>query len=205
MPYYRANIEEQLVPFGYNFLFVHDPAFMADRVRETLGIEVSFAEGGTKIHDFRPTFGHLFASELAGYDWWGHTDMDCVYGRVDLWVTDQILSEVDVFTNDAQGISGPWTLYRNTPEVNMLYQEVQGWRIYLGSRFTTGWVEKAFARKVEKVRVWHESAQAFLPSDLERLQWHGNGLKAYRGPEVMIAHFALTKQYPFALRPGYSG
>ncbi len=205
MPYYRDNIEEQLAPLGYDFLFVHDPLFMAQRVRETLGIEVSFAEGGTKTHDFRPTFGHLFARELEGYHFWGHTDLDCVYGRVDRWLTDEILSEVDVFTNDAQGISGPWTLYRNAPYVNLLYQEVQGWRMYLESWRTTGWVEKAFARKARTLNVWREDSQAWLPRDLERLYWHGGGLKAHHGPEVMIAHFALTKQYPFALRPGYSG
>src|SRR4028118_2154248 len=35
-----------------------------------------------KLCDFRPAFGEIFRDELAGYDFWGHCDLDVLFGRI---------------------------------------------------------------------------------------------------------------------------
>ena len=35
-----------------------------------------------KICDFRPAFGCIFESELIGYDFWGHCDLDIIFGDI---------------------------------------------------------------------------------------------------------------------------
>jgi len=63
-----------------------------------------------KLCDFRPAFGEVFREELAGYEFWGHCDLDLVFGQIrqhlppEAWKADKIL------------IQGNFALYRNTPE-----------------------------------------------------------------------------------------
>jgi hypothetical protein len=63
-----------------------------------------------KLCDFRPAFGEVFADELAGWDFWGHCDLDVVFGRI----RDHLPPEA--FEFDKVLIQGNFSLYRNTAE-----------------------------------------------------------------------------------------
>jgi hypothetical protein len=74
-----------------------------------------------KLCDFRPAFGEVFQDELAGYDFWGHCDLDVVFGQIrdhlppEAWKADKILMQ------------GNFALYRNTPEAARWYRhEIHG-------------------------------------------------------------------------------
>ena len=51
------------------------------RIQSHFDFEISL-ERPYKLCDFRPAFGEVFREELAGYDFWGHTDLDVVFGRI---------------------------------------------------------------------------------------------------------------------------
>lgn len=68
-----------------------------------------------KLCDYKALYGLLFERELAGYGWWGHCDMDMLWGRLDQYVTAEMLGNYDKLFNH-----GHLTLYRNAPEVNEL-------------------------------------------------------------------------------------
>lgn len=70
-----------------------------------------------KLCDFKPAYGEIFSDELKDYDFWGHCDLDMVWGNIRKFITEDILEEYDKIGN--QGHS---TLYRNTPEVNARYR-----------------------------------------------------------------------------------
>lgn len=72
-----------------------------------------------KLCDYRPAYGEIFADELSGYDFWGHCDMDLIWGDIRQFITDDILDQYDKI-----GFQGHSTLYRNTSEVNARYQTV---------------------------------------------------------------------------------
>jgi len=63
-----------------------------------------------KLCDFRPAFGEVFAAELTGYDFWGHCDLDVLFGRI----RDHLPPEA--FDADKVLIQGNFSLYRNTAE-----------------------------------------------------------------------------------------
>jgi hypothetical protein len=63
-----------------------------------------------KLCDVRPAFGEIFSNELAGYDFWGHCDLDVIFGRV----RDHLPREA--FDADKILFQGNFALYRNTPE-----------------------------------------------------------------------------------------
>lgn len=93
-----------------------------DSVKERIQNHFDFAvclDKPYKLCDFRPAYGEIFADELKGYDFWGHCDIDMVFGDIRQFITDDILDEYDKIGN--QGHS---TLYRNTPEVNARYKTV---------------------------------------------------------------------------------
>lgn len=71
-----------------------------------------------KLCDFKPLYGKAFTDELKGYDFWGHCDIDVVWGDIKKFITDDILNKYDRI-----GTYGHFTLYRNCARMNDLYQE----------------------------------------------------------------------------------
>ena len=56
-------------------------ADLAARIQGSFDFRICL-ERPYKLCDFRPAFGEVFADELRGYDWWGHSDLDVLFGRV---------------------------------------------------------------------------------------------------------------------------
>ena len=75
-----------------------------------------------KLCDFRPAFGVIFAEDLDGYEFWGHSDTDVILGNVTGVLTSRALDECDVIDTREEYLTGHFTLYRNTPQVNRLYE-----------------------------------------------------------------------------------
>ena len=116
-PAYLAGIRH-LAPLGYTFYF--PPASLVEqRLWNQTGLRVSLV--GKKLCDVRPLFGRLFEFEIevGKFDFWGFTDLDCVYGRVEKWVTDEFLAELDVHSNHHSYVCGPWTLFRTGTTENL--------------------------------------------------------------------------------------
>lgn len=70
-----------------------------------------------KLCDYKPAYGDIFAKELEGYDFWGHCDLDLVWGNIRKFITDDLLEKYDKIGN--QGHS---TLYKNSVEINRRYR-----------------------------------------------------------------------------------
>lgn len=194
----------RLEAHGYDLLPLTDLQWFKNRVLETLGIDCPITEGSGKIHDYRAAFGVIFAKEIAGYDFWGHTDYDCVYGRVQEFVTDEFLDGLDIHSNHHEYMCGPWSLYRNSEQVNTLFMEHPQWRDILEMSLSTGWVETEFTDIVD---AHHEAGdivrrytywQPENLNDFSSCHWEGDRLMEGRN-EVMLVHFRRTKQYPARL------
>lgn len=69
-----------------------------------------------KLCDFRPTYGLVFADWLNGYDFWGHCDVDLIWGNIRKYYTDDLLEQYDRVLNQ-----GHCSIYRNTEKVNNYY------------------------------------------------------------------------------------
>jgi FkbM family methyltransferase len=104
-----------------------EPATLAElreRFSRRLGFEVALRKPH-KLCDFKPTYGALFEDYLAGYDFWGHGDIDLVYGNLSPILERRFLERFDVISFREDWIWGPFNLYRNTPEVNWLFRTSQ--------------------------------------------------------------------------------
>lgn len=70
-------------------------------------------ESPYKLCDYRPLYGLAFEDELKGYDFWGHCDIDLIWGDIRTFITDEILEKYDRI-----GGLGHFTIYRNTKKMN---------------------------------------------------------------------------------------
>lgn len=133
---------------GFDFLIFTDTAFdgeypknvkpfirsfgsMKSMFEERLGFAVSL-EQPFRFCDFRPAFGVLFADYLEGYDFWGHCDIDQIFGDIKSVINDEILSQYERVL-----FQGHLSLYKNNAKMNRLFE--QDGAIYPYKRvFTTG-------------------------------------------------------------------
>lgn len=74
-----------------------------------------------KLCDYRPAYGYIMEEELTGYDFWGHCDIDMIFGNVRRFLTDELLN-----TYDKLYTLGQFTLYRNVPECNYYFMTFDG-------------------------------------------------------------------------------
>lgn len=188
-----------LSEFGYRIWMpdLDTPAF-ADRVKYVFGLDCPIYPGGDKIHDYRAAFGVLFADKLRGYDYWGHTDFDCVYGRVERFMPDERMAELDVYSDHPSYLCGPWTLYRNTPALNEAFMDVDGWKETLEDPVTSGWVETSFTEHVNSLglRTLYELNHGYLSPHL--LSREGRVLRE-GAKEISFFHFRRSKVWPKVL------
>lgn len=194
---WKSNVET-LNQFGWDFLLVNDQGEFEARCQRTFGFPVHPEPGTRKACEYDPALGELFADWIEGYDFWGHCNLDAVYGRLDRWLTDDYLSDCDIFGNDPGAICGPLSVYRNTPKVNALYRSVPGWRDIFQSSDFHGFDEGAFNNEVQRTKdirfksaFWqsHDKQSGHYPEPRLVLLPDGTLRDLYRQEEIMMFHF----------------
>jgi hypothetical protein len=76
-----------------------------------------------KLCDYKPAYGRIFKDYLRGFDYWGHADIDVLYGDIRKSLTECRFWEADLFTARQEHLVGHFTLYRNCDHVNGLYTQ----------------------------------------------------------------------------------
>lgn len=85
-----------------------------------------------KLCDYKPVWGLAFPDYLRGYDFWGHCDLDMLFGDIRKFVSDSILEKYDKIYR-----LGHLTLYRNTEENNNRYKLRARGAVYYRDAFST--------------------------------------------------------------------
>lgn len=94
---------------------------------KSLGFNI-VADHGYKLCDFKPTYGYIFSDLVKGYDFWGHCDMDIIFGNIRNFMTDEILNEYDVISARHDYLTGSFALYRNRSKFNQLFMQSKDYR-----------------------------------------------------------------------------
>jgi len=194
---------ERMCKHGYDFLFDTDETDFKKRVWRKLGIECPPMYGTGRIWNYRPALGVLYEDEIADFEFFGWTDFDMVYGRVENWYTDDELASVDIHSCHDDYISGPWTLMRNTPVVANLFRRTDEWIGRMeGDDYAHGWAEKGYTEIVDRAHAegvvvrkyakWQTRSQ----DDFSTCVVHEDGRLTEGGEERCLLHFRRVKQYP---------
>jgi hypothetical protein len=92
-----------------------------------LGFEVS-VKHPYKLCDLKPAYGFLFPEILKSYDFWGHGDIDVMYGNIRDFMTEDILNSYDVISSRHDYVAGTFSLYKNTEQMNKLFMQSKDYR-----------------------------------------------------------------------------
>lgn len=72
-----------------------------------------------KLCDYKPTYGSVFQEYLKGYDYWGHCDLDIIFGNLTNFINDELLSKYDkIFAN------GHFSIYKNEKRINESFRKL---------------------------------------------------------------------------------
>lgn len=111
-----------------------------------------------KISDIRGMFGHIFARYIKNFQFWGHTDIDLVYGDLDSFGVRRELISCDIYSPYRTPV-GHFTIFRNVEEVNSLYLDFDNLEgAYKGDQSVLGYDERQLAavlRRSNKIRFKH--------------------------------------------------
>jgi len=239
-PWYDQYVEActRLAPYGWHWMIftpcdvkgsenVHvvkmDLREFDQRVWNITGVDPKNFIDGNGPHkltsDYYPLYGPIVADYIKGYDFWGHTNWDILYGRLDHYATDEWLEQCDIWTDDPVETNGIFTLYRNTPKVNKLWQLLPEWPKWF-SDHTLFYVDEIHFTKVVadleargKLRVgrpkdyiFHAYDRLSPHADKPMLEHKEDGtlyelyedtrLHTLIGREIMMYHFSMRKEWP---------
>lgn len=204
LKHWIANMK-YLKPMGYDYLIFSDLELFEKKVADKLDIDPFIIPGTGKPWDFRPTFGVIFEDELKGYDYWGHTDFDCLYGDVNKFMPDEELIKYDIWSNHHSYVDGPWSLYRNCDKINNLFKDCSIWKDILESNVVIGWEEnqskngfselvnmKAAKGEITKKNTFYQGHDPDIDTNLTFV----NGKLYDKGEEIMTFHYNRKKRFP---------
>ena len=97
-----------------------------DFISQKLGFQVQ--KGPYAQLDYRPAYGFIFSKELERYDFWGHCDLDVIFGNIKNLLTEDYLECYDIISSRKDFLAGHFKLWRNKTEINTLYSRVPGYR-----------------------------------------------------------------------------
>lgn len=99
---------------------------------QKLGFTTNIREA-YKLCDFKPAYGFLFPEIVEGYDFWGHGDIDVIFGDIRRFITDKMLENHELVNVRHDFISGYFLLFRNNEKMNTLFMRSKDYKKVLSS------------------------------------------------------------------------
>ncbi len=86
-----------------------------------------------KLCDFKPAYGFIFSEIIKGYDFWGHSDLDVIYGDIRGFITGDMLKTYDFISLRHDYTTGCFALYRNNKKMKTFFMRSKDYRVVLSS------------------------------------------------------------------------
>lgn len=183
-----------------------------------LGVRTTVSRG-YKICDFKPMYGTLFSDHLRGIDFWGHCDLDVIWGNIRTFFTERLLTDFDVVSTAPGALCGPLTIFRNCESINTLFRRAPYEQI-LTDAANQLFDERGFDQIVKRA---HEDGELRLHLDgLHEYDGYHAGVRPGQAScvwrngrlfctperrELMYYHFAASKRWAWPIawtpRPRY--
>jgi len=122
-------------PLPFNVTFVNKSIeAIKTLAKQKIGLEVNL-EFPYKLCDYKPAYGLIFEDYTKGYDFWGQSDIDIIYGNIRHFMTARMLSKYDFISVRHDYTSGCFALYRNNALMNTIFKRSKDYKtVFLNSR-----------------------------------------------------------------------
>ena len=131
-----------------------------------------------KLCDYKPVYGAAFSAWIGDYDFWGHCDVDLIWGNIRHFFTEERMEQYDRLL-----WQGHCSIYRNCEEMNLAFKTLapmgcQDWKTVYSSEENCSFDEYAEHRggglslimERNEVRMYKEWVFADLCIGLDRFQ-----------------------------------
>ncbi len=155
--------------------------------------------------DLHPAAGLIFEDYLAGYDFWGHCDIDVIWGDIRTFINDSIVDQYEIISSRKKRLAGHFTLWKNTSRINTHFRAVPNYQAALAVPHYSKFDEKAMSRflsettQAEGIRIfWQKSIVVDWPELEARPKgWYWRNGKIYDGDhhERFYVHFMTWKKH----------
>lgn len=81
-----------------------------------------------KLNDIKSMYGVIHRSDISGFDFWGHCDIDMVFGDIRSIYSSDILENYDVISSHEHFVSGHFALFRNNWKIRNFFRFIKHWR-----------------------------------------------------------------------------
>lgn len=102
-----------------------------------------------KLCDFKPLYSIIFSEHCDGYDFWGHCDMDMIFGNIRQFISPDMLEKYDRILS-----RGHLTIYRNNKEIANLFRVesplIDSYKEVYNTPYPVGFDEWGFVYKGRK-------------------------------------------------------
>jgi Family of unknown function (DUF6625)/Leucine rich repeat len=197
-----------------NVVFYHKTLpQMRELLRKKIG-KGAILEYAYKVCDYKPAFGIVFGEYLTGFDFWGHCDIDIIWGDIRKYTTDEILDKYDIFSTRQGSISGHFSLFRNTLSINQLFRQSSEFAGVMRQVKCRAFDEEGMTRliarlaRADSIRVyWPKFLQNYadpktdspstLPRHINKYFWEKGKLFDCTGEaaaEILYLHFMTWKK-----------
>ena len=109
---------------------------------DKLGFPVRLARP-YKLCDLKPGYGLMFCDLLKDYAFWGHCDLDILWGRLRHFLPNRHLARYDILTSRKNALAGHFCIYRNIETINRLCLEIPAWEAMLNDNATSYMLDEA--------------------------------------------------------------
>lgn len=87
-----------------------------------------------KLNDYKPAYGFIFPEIIKGYDFWGHSDLDVIYGDIRSFLKNKLLKKYDFISLRHDYTTGCFCLYRNNKKMNTFFMRSKDYQLVLSSK-----------------------------------------------------------------------
>jgi Leucine rich repeat len=186
---------------------------MRQLIKDKLGKEATLTNA-YKICDYKPAFGIIFEEYLRNFAFWGHCDIDIIWGNVRRYVTEKILDNYDIVSTRKGMVSGHCSIFRNKLSINRIFMRSAEFGEVMRQAECCAFDEEGMTRLVARlaragsIRVyWPKFLQNYadpktdcpstLPRYVNRYVWKKGKLLDCTGEtpaEILYLHFMTWKK-----------
>ena len=181
------------------------------RASAALGVPVDVQPSYLKkLSDLKPAYGLIFADDLEDCDFWAYSELDVIWGDVRRFITDDLLARHDIVSVRHYKLTGHFTLFRNTADVNRAFEMIPDAVASIAGPLHSRLDERLFTRQLRERMLrtpdlsfprvhWPDdltmtAAYQYALGDSDRLWWRGGRTFDAHGKELVCLHFHKLKK-----------
>jgi len=180
-------------PSNVNFNIISFSAYK-QKVSKKLGIDFN-PDSPYKLCDLKPALGFIHEQELKGFDFWGFSDIDLVYGDLRKYFTSERLAKYELLSTHERRVSGHFCLLLNSEKMRDAFKLMKNWKVRLSENTHHALDEGAFSRIFIKHKNFPEPMFNFF-SMFNSWRRKSEFVEAFSTPNAGVAWIDGSDNFP---------